>query len=588
LNAFHGLNEHHCFYFMKKGHAMRTQTPRINRLTQLVRFLQVSRLLLWTLWVIYRERRRVVRALAGGNCAVRPTSDVLIEVLVTFRDTALELGFLMIKLGQFLSCRADLLPEQALAVLSCLQDEVPPVPFNQVVSVIESELGKPVEEVFSMLERKCTAAASLGQVHKAILASTGETVAVKIQRPHSDQLVRMDLSALKFVLWVITRFVDMNDFIDLMGIYHEFKRTIYEEIDYVREAANAKRFKAMFKDDPMIYIPRVYDEYVSRRVLVLEWVDGIKINDYTRLDAAGINRLEVAKRTVCAYFSQFFQAGFFHADPHPGNIFVKQGSPGDAPIIAFVDFGMVGSLTNQMKRWMKDAFLAVITRDARSLVEALSELGFIDEGAHMASLEQAMSLLLERYCGLMMGEMSELDLPAMVEDVAYLLYGHPIHIPAQFAFTGRAVSILVGISTGLAPEFNFVEVATPYARTFLGLDAQGAQHAVQQLFSHLLEAGRVLLTLPHALQQVMTRLESVQIEVKLASYRQSGWTGLRGLRRGKDNGAGSGGWRFTWLLMFVASLAGGIFLLTDAHQFIAGWFCFGLAGLTMLGMLVKN
>src|SRR5712692_6227447 len=371
---------------------MRTKTPRINRLAQLVRFLRVSHLLLWTMWVIYRERRRVVRAQARGNYRVRPDSDVLIEVLVAFRETALELGVLMIKLGQFLSSRADLLPEKAIAVLSSLQDEVPPASFDHVVRIIESELGKPVEEVFSMLERKCTAAASLGQVHKAVLASTGETVAVKIQRPTSDQLARLDLSALKFVIWIIGRFVDMNHCIDLMGVYHEFKRTVYEELDYVREAANARRFKEMFKDDPTIYIPRVYDQYVSRRVLVLEWIDGIKINDYTALDAAGINRLEVARRTVCAYFYQFFEAGFFHADPHPGNIFVKKSPTGDGSIITFVDFGMVGSLTKIMKRSMKDAFLAFIARDSRSLVHALSQLGFIDKGAHLASIERAMSL----------------------------------------------------------------------------------------------------------------------------------------------------------------------------------------------------
>jgi predicted unusual protein kinase regulating ubiquinone biosynthesis (AarF/ABC1/UbiB family) len=299
------------------------------------------------------------RASSGGTCGCASRlydtaqRDVLIEVLLAFRETAVELGVLMIKLGQFLSSRVDLLPEKALASLASLQDEVPPAPFDHVVDVIESELGKPVEDVFSLLERKCTAAASLGQVHKAILASTGETVAVKIQRPHSDQLVRLDLRALKVVIWVITRCVKMNDVLDLMEVYHEFERTIYEEIDYVREAANANRFKEMFKDDPMIYIPRVYDQYVSRRVLVLEWIDGIKINDYATLDAAGIDRFEVAKRTVCAYFYQFFQAGFFHADPHPGNIFVKRGSTGGEPIVTFVDFGMVGSLTNTMKRFMK-------------------------------------------------------------------------------------------------------------------------------------------------------------------------------------------------------------------------------------------
>src|SRR5437660_1885698 len=299
---------------------MRTVTPRINRISQIVRFFRVSRLLLWTIWTIYRERRRVIRARERGNYEVQPNIDVLIKVLVAFRRTAIKLGVLMIKLGQFLSSRADLLPEQALSVLSSLQDEVPPAPFEHVVAVIESELSKPVEELFSVLERKCTAAASLGQVHKAVLAATGETVAVKVQRPHIVKLVNMDLSILKFVIVVIARFVDTSDFIDLMGIYREFKRTVHEEIDYVTEAANAKRFREMFQDDPTIYIPRVHDDYLSRRVLVLEWVDGIKINDYAALNAAGVNRLEVAKRTVSSYFYQFFEEGFFHADPHPGNI----------------------------------------------------------------------------------------------------------------------------------------------------------------------------------------------------------------------------------------------------------------------------
>src|SRR3989449_3621280 len=303
---------------------MSTHAPRINRFSQLGRFLRLVRLFLWTLWVMYRERRRMIHSHAQSNTAFPAASSALIQVLIAFREAAMKQDVLLIKLGQFLSTRIDLLPEEGIAVLSSLQDEVPPAPFAHVVGVIESELGKPVEEVFSVLERKCTAAASLGQVHKAVLASTGETVAVKIQRPDIEQLARMDLSALKFVIWIITRFVDVNGIIDLMGVYHEFQRTIYEEIDYVREAANARRFKEMFKDDPLIYIPRVYDQYVSRRLLVLEWIDGIKINDYTALNAAGINRLEVAKRTVCAYFYQFFEAGFFHADPHPCNIFVNK------------------------------------------------------------------------------------------------------------------------------------------------------------------------------------------------------------------------------------------------------------------------
>ncbi len=555
---------------------MRTVTPGINRLSQIGRFLHISRLLLWMMWVMYRERRRVMDAHTRGNYAVRPDSEALIRALTAFRETALRSGVLMIKLGQFLSSRVDLLPEQAIAVLSSLQDEVPPAPFAHVVAVIESELGRPIEEVFSLLERKCTAAASLGQVHKAILASTGETVAVKIQRPHCEQLVRMDLRTLKCVLWLVSRFVNTHNFIDLMALYDEFERTVYEELDYGREAANAQRFKEMFKDDPMIYIPRVYQDYVSGRMLVLEWIDGIKVSDAAALAAAGIDKLAVAERAVRAYFYQFFEVGFFHADPHPGNLFVK-ASTGDGPVIALVDFGMIGTLTRQMKRSMKAMFLAFLERDARALVNALVKLGCIGEGANLATIEQVISLLLERYHGMTLGEMKELDLPEVLREVGYLLYGQPVRIPAQFAATGRAIGTLIGVSTGLAPEFNFAEVATSYARKFLGLDAEGMGQTLHQLCSQLLGTGRVVMTLPGALQQLINRLEAGQIEVKLA--------GSRPRREGSDLLGASG---FSWLLMFAASLAGGIFLLVEAHLCIPGWFCLGLAGLSMLSLLVKS
>src|SRR5213592_624888 len=395
---------------------MSRKVPKINRFSQVVRFFRVSRLLLWTIWVIYRERRRVIRAHEKGNYEVQPNIEVLIKVLVAFRQTAIKLGVLMIKLGQFLSSRADLLPEQALAVLTSLQDEVPAEPFSHVVSVIEEELGKPIEQIFSYVESKATAAASLGQVHKAVLASTGAEVAVKIQRPNIDQLVRMELNSLKFVIRLITRFVNTGNFIDLKGVYREFERTVYEEIDFVTEAANCKRFKEMFKDDPTIYIPAVYEEYTTRRLLVLEWINGIKINDYAGLEAVGIDRLEVANRTVQAYFRQFFEEGFFHADPHPGNIFVKQGTPDNGPIIEFVDFGMVGSITSSMKQSMKELFLSFVTRDSETMVQALSRLGFIGEGANISALERGLSLLLEQFYGMTLSEAREMDIPEVADE----------------------------------------------------------------------------------------------------------------------------------------------------------------------------
>jgi predicted unusual protein kinase regulating ubiquinone biosynthesis (AarF/ABC1/UbiB family) len=557
----------------------RKQRLKLHWWQQWWRAWSVFRLLIWTIWVIYRERRRVIRARERGDYNVQPNIEVLIKVLTAFRHTAIKLGVLMIKLGQFLSSRADLLPERALATLNSLQDEVPPAPFSHVVSVIETELGKPVEQIFSVLERKATAAASLGQVHKAILAATGETVAVKVQRPNIDRLVRTDLSTLKFVIRLIMRFFDTRKFIDLMAVYYEFERTVYEEIDFVTEAANAKRFKEMFKDDPTIYIPKVYDEYVSRRVLVLEWVDGIKINDYAALEAEGIDRMEVAKRTVQTYFHQFFDEGFFHADPHPGNIFVKKGQPGAGPIIEFVDFGMVGRLTKTMKKAMKDLFLSFVMRDSHTMVEALTSLGFIGEGANIELIERGLNLMLQQFYGMTLGEARELEIPEVTEDVGKLLYGQPFQIPAQFAYTGRAVGTLVGVATGLAPDFNFVDVATPYARKFVGIDTENIGQTLQQLLSQLLETVNILLKLPRSLERILTKLEAGQLEIRIGLGESQG--------RPRRSDSATSAQHLALALIFIASLAGS-YLFTYTHDPVLTWFCMVLAAIIGLRLILRR
>ena len=557
----------------------RKQRLRLHWWQQWWRAWSVFRLLIWTIWVIYRERRRVIRARERGDYNVQPNIEVLIKVLTAFRQTAIKLGVLMIKLGQFLSSRADLLPERALATLNALQDEVPPASFSHVVSVIETELGKPVEQIFSVLERKATAAASLGQVHKAILAATGEKVAVKVQRPNIDQLVRTDLSTLKFVIRLITRFFDTHKFIDLMAVYHEFERTVYEEIDFVTEAANAKRFKEMFKDDPAIYIPEVYDEYVSRRVLVLEWIDGIKINDYAALEAEGIDRMEVAKRTVQTYFHQFFDEGFFHADPHPGNIFVKKGQPGAGPIIEFVDFGMVGRLTKTMKKAMKDLFLSFVMRDSHTMVEALTSLGFIGEGANIELIERGLNLMLQQFYGMTLGEARELQIPEVTEDVGKLLYGQPFQIPAQFAYTGRAIGTLVGVATGLAPDFNFVDVATPYARKFVGIDTENIGQTLQQLLSQLLETVTILLKLPRSLERILTKLETGQLEIRIGLGESHG--------RLRRSDSATSAHHLSLALTFIASLAGS-YLFTYTHYPVLIWFCLILAAIIGLRLILRR
>jgi predicted unusual protein kinase regulating ubiquinone biosynthesis (AarF/ABC1/UbiB family) len=378
------------------------------------------------------------------------------------------------------------------------------------------------------------------------------------------------------------RFVNTGTFIDLMGVYREFERTVYEEIDYITEAANCKRFKEMFQDDPTIYIPAVYDEYISRRVLVLEWIDGIKINDYTALESAGIDRLEVANRTVQAYFHQFFEEGFFHADPHPGNIFVKRGNPGNGPVIEFVDFGMVGSLTSAMKQSLKDLFLSFLTRDSETMVQALSQLGFIGKGANISAIERGLSLLLDQFYGMTLGEVRNLEIPEVADEVGKLLYGQPFQIPAQFTFTGRAISTLVGVSTGLAPDFNFIDVAAPYARKFLGLDAEGIGRTIQQLLSQLVETVNTLLKMPRTLERILTKLEAGQFVINLGGDIGIGATAFR--RR--ENNSANAAFPLALALMFVACVGGAAFFLYD-HDPILSFVALGLAAFLGLRMFLR-
>ena len=347
---------------------------------------------------------------------------------------------------------------------------------------------------------------------------------------------------------------------------------MYEEIDYITEAANCKRFHEMFKHDPTIYIPHVYEAYSSRRLLVLEWIDGIKINDYARLQAQGIDRLEIANRTVQSYFHQFFEEGFFHADPHPGNIFVKPGTPGTGPIIEFVDFGMVGTITSSVKQAMKDLFLSFVTRDSETMVQALSQLGFIGKGANLAALESGLRALLEQFYGMTLGEVRELDYPEVAEEIGNLLYGQPFQIPAQYAFLGRAVSTLVGVSTGLAPDFDFIECATPYARKFLGLNLENLRVTTQQLLSQMLQAVTTLLRLPRSMERILTKLEAGQLEIRIAGEFD---VGARAFRRRERTGDA---FPFALALMFVATLAGAYFFDT-AHDHLLALLSLGLGAI---------
>ncbi|HEV7127405.1 MAG TPA: AarF/UbiB family protein [Ktedonobacterales bacterium] len=514
---------------------------------------RVGRLLLRTLYTINRERTRVVRAHARGDDDVRPNIEALLRVLREFRHTAVDLGGLLIKLGQFLGARADLLPEEALAELAALHDDVPPERFEDITAVLEHEWKAPLREVVAVIESKPAGSASLGQVHRARLHD-GRDVAIKVQRPGIGAIVRTDLRTLRFVLRVVgwlapaaTRIVDLG------ALYREFSRTVAEELDYQHEGRNAERFAAIFADDPRILVPAVIAEHSTRHGLVLQWMDGIKVTETDALDAAGVDRAALANQLMGAYLKQVLDIGFFHADPHPGNIFVQASSDGDR--LVFLDFGMMGVITQRMRAGLRDCFAGVVARDGGLIVRGVDALGFLGEAADRRALERVVDAMLARFSaaggtGGLGGHGGSApfarqprgaDPRAVYGDIEATLYDQPLRLPANLAFFGRMAGMLLGLTASLAPEFDFIAVATPYAQQFMGtggiegiLRLLGVE-SVEVLGRDLLRDGvatlRSLATLPRRLDHVLELAERGELHLTDASTPRARGRGVRPARR---------------------------------------------------------
>lgn len=393
----------------------------------------------------------------------------------SFCALAVDLGGAFIKLGQFLSARVDLLPDFVIEELSVLQDEVPPEPFERIRPLIEAELGQPLEAAFQAFEAEATAAASLGQVHRARLPD-GTPVMVKVQRPAIEEILAADLATLRLVARALALYPPLRRRVRLDRLLEEFARTLRMELDYGAEGRHAEAFARNFAEEPDIRIPRPFWSHTRRRVLALEDVTAIKITDLAALEAAGVSRAAVARRLYQAYLKQVFYDGFFHADPHPGNLFVEpldgEGPPqGGRPFrLTFVDFGMVGWLTPETRRWLREAAIGLGTRDARRIVRAMHALGFLLPEADLDLLTRAVEQVLGRVWGRSMAQLREwsrAEVEALFLEFRQLLLAFPFQIPQEFLLLGRTLGLLAGLVTRLDPGFNVFAEAEPFARRLL-------------------------------------------------------------------------------------------------------------------------
>lgn len=384
------------------------------------------------------------------------------------RGAATRQGGMLIKLGQFLSTRADVLPEEFTREVGQLQDVVPPVSWLQIDEVLRSAFGaRYVPDVFQTFEQTAAAAASLAQVHHARL-SDGRAVAVKVLRPGIERAVRIDLDAVRIAVSWMMRLTSWGKRFDLLAIWRELRDTTEQELDVFGEAERSRRFAENFKDDPMVGAPAVMHDLTRPGVLVMELVQGIKPDQLEALDAAGIDRQQVAKRLIESYMKQWLVDGFFHADPHPGNIFVKSDGA-----LVYVDFGMMGEMRPEDQTALRELVQGVIAHDLDRATRGLVDLGFVRPGADLGKLRRAFGFLLDRMLGTTFFRASGPEVEAFVREIRDFLYEQPFQIPARYTFLGRALGILAGIVAPLAPGQNFMRLLIDGARRYAGSAAGG-------------------------------------------------------------------------------------------------------------------
>ena len=415
-----------------------------------------------------------------------------------FAETASDLGGLLIKLGQFFSSRVDILPEEYTSELSTLQDAVRPVNTEEIIKRIEAEFGCPIAEVYTNFSQDPVASASLGQVHVAEIKGHNK-VAVKILRPGIEAIIQTDFNALHFMVTFAKRYPKLSAAVDLEQIYQEFVETTLDELDYIKEGRHADTFRANFSGDSRISVPEVYWEYTTKHVLTMEYVTGYKVNDYKALERVGLDRAQIADTLISAYVQQLLTDAFFHADPHPGNLIVKEDGT-----LVFIDFGMVGRIEKGMREELIAFVVALFKKDTDQMVIVFENLGFLRPHADKQTLAKGLKLILANVFE--DPNLSKVNSEEFLLELREFMYSQPFQIPARTLFLGKSLLTIVGICGGLNPQLDLIKTLRPYAEELLS--GEGAGNGTQGFI--LDQAKKTLtevITLPEKLNRLITGLE---------------------------------------------------------------------------------
>ena len=472
----------------------------------------------------------VLPRLALGALTRRTRSERYRQIAVNFRLLAIRMGGVMIKVGQFLSARLDVLPPEIIDELAGLQDEVPAEDFGAIRALAEQELGSRLEDKFEYFETTPLAAASLGQVHRARLRSDSpeagkfREVVVKIQRPFIDELIEVDFRALSRVAGWVQRYEPIRRRVNIPALVNELAGVVAREIDYLAEGKNAETFGAHFARRRRVHVPRVAWSHTTRRVLTLENVYAIKITDYDAITAAGIDRKAVAAVLFETYLKQIFQDQFFHADPHPGNLFVTPVPGTDERQatwrLTFVDFGMVGHVPEHLRDGLRDLLIAVGTRNPAKLVASYKTLGVLLPSADLKLLERAEAQMFDRFWGMSMSELrnvSHAEMRQFAMQFRELMYEMPFQLPHDLLLLGRTIGILSGMCTGLDRDFNVWKQLAPYAQKLV---AEEVGSGWQVWLDEVGEVVKQLVALPGQVSRMLDRLERGELGVDIPQIDQ--------------------------------------------------------------------
>ncbi|OUL36215.1 hypothetical protein BV372_08390 [Nostoc sp. T09] len=428
---------------------------------------------------------------------------------VWIRNTLLDLGPTFIKVGQLFSTRADIFPLEYVEELAKLQDKVPAFSYDQVETIIQRELGKKIPDLFQNFDPIPLAAASLGQVHKAVLYS-GEAVVVKVQRPGLKKLFEIDLQILKGITRYFQNHPKWGRGRDWLGIYEECCRILWEEIDYLNEGRNADTFRRNFRGYDWVKVPRIYWRYTSPQVLTLEYLPGIKISQYEAIEAAGLDRKIIARQGAQAYLLQLLNNGFFHADPHPGNIAVSPN--GD---LIFYDFGMMGRIKSNVREGLMQTLFGIAQKDGDRVIQSLIDLGAIAPVDDMGPVRRSVQYMLDHF---MDKPFENQSVAAISDDLYEIAYNQPFRFPATFTFVMRAFSTLEGVGKGLDPEFNFMEVAKPYAMQLMtNMNGSESNSFLNELSRQAVQVSTTAFGLPRRLEDTLEKLERGDMRMRVRS-----------------------------------------------------------------------